>query len=137
MTTAVDLAASQELQDRGIRREFGNVHSRLDQFRVEVQDQFARIELRIANSEARMLNERALSSWQVIYPVGVFATLATGMNIVKVLRGSLTRSENFGICGNLKTVSTFDVLYSQPGLTANMSDRLEIIRPTSILRHLL
>jgi hypothetical protein len=112
MTTAVDLAASQELQDRGIRREFGNVHSRLDQFRVEVQDQFARIELRIANSEARMLNERALSSWQVIYPVGVFATLATGMNIVKILRGSLTRSENFGICGNLKTVSTFDVLYS-------------------------
>lgn len=56
MTTVADLAASQELQDRGIRREFGNVHSHLDQFRAEVQDQFTQIELWIANPEARMLN---------------------------------------------------------------------------------
>jgi hypothetical protein len=83
MTTAADLEASQNLQDLGIKREFKNVYSRLDQFQADVLDQFVRLELRIANSEARMLNGRAVSSWQDIYAVGVFTPSATGVDVLR------------------------------------------------------
>jgi hypothetical protein len=66
IATQRDINESQERQDRGIKREFWNIHQKLD-------DRFQELEVLIRNS-------RATSSWHDIFPVRVQNLLAEPRN---------------------------------------------------------
>src|SRR5436305_3353225 len=96
VATQRDIEESQELQDRGIKKEFQNLHQKLDEQRSymtdrfsevyaymddrfqqvddrfqQVDDRFQQVDDRLQELEVLMKNSRATSGWHDIYPVRV------------------------------------------------------------------
>jgi hypothetical protein len=80
MATQRDINESQELQDRGIKREFRNIHQKLDEQRSYMNDRFQQVDDRFQELEVLIKNSRATSGWDNIYPVRVQDPLAEPQN---------------------------------------------------------
>jgi hypothetical protein len=101
VATQRDIDESQELQDKGIRREFRNVHQKLDELRQQVDDRFQQVDDRFQQVDDRfqqvddrfqqvddrfqdlevlIKNSRATSGWHDIFPVRVQNPLAEPRN---------------------------------------------------------
>jgi hypothetical protein len=82
MATQSDIDRSQELQDRGIKKEFQTMRTYVDKRFEEqrsymddrfqqVDDRFQQVDDRFQQVEALMMNSKAASSWHDIVPIRV------------------------------------------------------------------
>jgi len=102
MATQSDIDRSQELQDRGIKKEFQTmrtyVDKRFEEQRSYMDDRFQQVDDRFQQVEALMMNSKAASSWHDIVPIRVLNSLTQPPNfpnkVVKFWRLQRPRNQH-------------------------------------------